>query len=308
MSRTMGLGRAEVNTFAVGLWKLYGIQPVSRNCQVQISKLNTRSTSLNTRRTRTILESRRHATLHVPRYKVTMGIDNCVKLQDWQFLMSHSWHLVEVKFCSNILSYLQSEPEVKCQPTSMLAMMKVLMKTARSVQRLNGTFSIRCVPYKVDQLVSSWATQKLFDAAGGKPTKSRLERLKLSNLAALCCDFGLWDNVSGRKLTKKELVKRIILRMEDLEVLPCVSLLLLRCVTVLKIKMLQSDDADSDSGTKPGSTIRVRLYRNPSDYETRYVTEVEAPRLPCGGLDLRDLPDLFQSKGIFEVNLPPYST
>ena len=56
------------------------------------------------------------------------------------------------------------------------------------------------------------------------------------------------------------------------------------------------------------SSIRIQLYRNPADYETRYIAEVEAPRLPCGGLDLRDLPNLFQLKGNFEVSCPPYST
>jgi hypothetical protein len=67
----------------------------------------------------------------------------------------------------------------------------------------------------------------LSDTVGGKPTKSRLERSKLSILVALCDDFGIWDGLSGgKKPTKKECVKRIMLRMEDLELLPSVRLLL----------------------------------------------------------------------------------
>ena len=48
--------------------------------------------------------------------------------------------------------------------------------------------------------------------------------------------------------------------------------------------------------------IRVRLYNNPSDYETRYVAEVEAPQSRCGGLNLHDLPNLFQTNGTFDVS------
>ena len=66
----------------------------------------------------------------------------------------------------------------------------------------------------------------LSDAVGGEPTKARLERLKLPILVALCRDLDLWDSVSGgKKLTKLECVKRIMSRMEDLEVLPPMRLL-----------------------------------------------------------------------------------
>jgi len=48
------------------------------------------------------------------------------------------------------------------------------------------------------------------------------------------------------------------------------------------------------------SIIKIHLYNNPSDYETRYLAEVEAPLSPRG-LNLHDLPNLFQTGGTFEV-------
>ena len=56
-----------------------------------------------------------------------------------------------------------------------------------------------------------------------------------------------------------------------------------------------------ESHTEQSSTIRIRLYNHPLDYETRYVAEVETPLSPCGGLNLHDLPNLFQINGTFEV-------
>ena len=66
--------------------------------------------------------------------------------------------------------------------------------------------------------------QALCEAIGGNPTKSRLERSRLSNLLTLCCDFGLWVGASeGKKLTKRECIERIVSYMEDLEIFPSVS-------------------------------------------------------------------------------------
>jgi len=65
-------------------------------------------------------------------------------------------------------------------------------------------------------------------------------------------------------------------------------------------------DSNLKSQTKSRSLIRIRLYRNPTDYETRYLAEVEVPRTPGGGLNLRDLPGLFQVNGTFDVSNPPH--
>ena len=53
----------------------------------------------------------------------------------------------------------------------------------------------------------------------------------------------------------------------------------------------------------PSPSVKIRLYRNASDFETNYLTEVEVARLPCGGLKLCDLPLLLNVDEVFEVNL-----
>ena len=58
-----------------------------------------------------------------------------------------------------------------------------------------------------------------------------------------------------------------------------------------------------DSHMECFKIVRIWLYNNLSDYETKYIAEIEAPLLPCGGLNLHNLPNLFQKNGDFEVCL-----
>ena len=66
--------------------------------------------------------------------------------------------------------------------------------------------------------------QALCEAIEGNPTKSRLERSRLSNLLSMCGDFGLWDGASeGKRLTKRECIEKIVSYSEGLEIFPPVS-------------------------------------------------------------------------------------
>jgi hypothetical protein len=65
-------------------------------------------------------------------------------------------------------------------------------------------------------------------------------------------------------------------------------------------------DGFAQSSSKPTPSVKIRLYRNASDFETKYLRELEAPRLPCGGLNLYDLQLLLQGVS-FEVRTHRYT-
>jgi len=49
------------------------------------------------------------------------------------------------------------------------------------------------------------------------------------------------------------------------------------------------------------SFIKVCLFKGPRDYPMVFLREIQAPGLPCGGLNLDDLLILFNIQGHFEV-------
>ena len=61
-------------------------------------------------------------------------------------------------------------------------------------------------------------------------------------------------------------------------------------------------DEVEQSHSKTSPSVKIRLYRNASDFEIKYLTEVEVARLPCGSLNLYDLPPLFQIDRALQVS------
>jgi hypothetical protein len=55
--------------------------------------------------------------------------------------------------------------------------------------------------------------------------------------------------------------------------------------------------------SKLSPSVKVRLYRNASDFETKYLREIEVARLPCGGLNMYDLLLLPGLDAAFEVRI-----
>lgn len=106
-----------------------------------------------------------------------------------------------------------------------------------------------------------------------------------------------WKDDQGQVYWKDYAAYAAPSRLEISEFSPFPYLVFLR----QERNQFQARDKSMESLTEQSSNIRIRLYKNAVDYETRYVAEVEAPLSPCGGLNLRDLPHLFQMNGTFEV-------